>query len=325
MMNKSSPQRKDVSLSDSDSQNIVFWGVRGTLPTPGSSTIKYGGNSSSVEIQIGAGKSTSTSIVLDAGSGICAYGDYALSMGQREFHILLSHMHYDHIIGLTKFAPLFRTDCKINFYGQAKCGKSLKEIITAFFSVPFFPISFDMLPSKENILFHELNNKEELNIGGVKVALHSLNHPQGACAFRVWNPTMTTSVVYATDHEHGTETDSKLVNFAKDATLFLYDSTYSDQDYMSHKGWGHSTPLMGALIAKQANVAAYGIFHHAPEASDLDLEKYILPEAKKHFTRSFLSKENFFVSLSELITSSSNRPIEDLIRARVKFPIRQTG
>ena len=299
-------QRRKLSSLDGtgaerqqDEQVVTFWGVRGTLPTPGPLCLKYGGHTSCVEVCLTQGKSQS-SIVLDAGSGIVAYGDQALRKGQRHFHLLLSHMHYDHIIGLTRFAPLFRSDCEVTVYGLRKGGKSLQEMFEQFFSFPFFPVEFKNLPGLKNLHFHEVNGADELTIAGMPVQMQILNHPQDAVAYRAWNISKTTSVVYATDHEHGTDVDFHLEKFAKNATLMLYDSTYADGDYPKFKGWGHSTALAGAQIAKNANVGAYGLFHHDPDASDLHLEKILLPEAQRIYQRSFLCAENTQMSLLKI-------------------------
>jgi len=114
---------------------VTFWGVRGTLPSPGSEFVEFGGDTSCVEVASGhsASNERQTSVVIDAGTGIVGYGDTALARGQKTFHILLSHFHYDHVIGLTRFAPLFRPDVTIHFYGQAKGGLELHQIIEKLF------------------------------------------------------------------------------------------------------------------------------------------------------------------------------------------------
>lgn len=299
--------------SAESSQDVTFWGVRGTIPTPGESTLKYGGSTSCVEVVTTSGHER-TSVILDAGTGITKHGEYALKRGDREFHIFLSHMHYDHIFGLTRFAPLFRDDCRISFYGQSKCGKSLQEILQSFFSYPFFPVRFEDLGSRRNLHFTEINNLQELSIGCARIQFQSLHHPQDAVAFRVSNKNEPkgTSVVYATDHEHGTSTDDRLETFCKDASLLIYDSTYNENNYNKFKGWGHSTAFHGASIAKAANVDAYAIFHHDPDSSDEALESAILPEAQEHFQRSFLAIEGFALPLNKL--ANSRQSIESLLK-----------
>lgn len=289
-------QEKQAKIATS-AQLVTFWGVRGTLPTPGPTTLKYGGNTSCVEIaeQKGIAK---CSLVFDAGSGIASYGDHALARGQREFHIFLSHMHYDHVIGLTKFAPIFRSDCKVTFYGQAKCGQGLKTIIASLFSYPYFPVQY--IDLKSSIHFVELNQLEDVLINHTRIQFQPLNHPQESLAFRVWSDDGQTSVVYATDHEHGTKTDASLTQFSKNTDLFIFDSTYTEVTYQKAKGFGHSTAKQGARLAKEAAVGAYAIFHHDPSSSDDYLEKNVLREAQEVFSRSFLSCEGQTLYVQQL-------------------------
>ena len=282
-------------------QRVTFWGVRGTLPTLGTETLHYGGNTSCVEVQnIDHVKESQFSLVLDAGTGLANYGDSAIQRGQKKFNIILSHMHYDHIMGFLRFKPIFRNDCQITIYGQSKCGMSLEEIFCRFFEKPFFPLSFASLAAAKNIKFVDLCGVKELDIEGTSVQFHELNHPQEAIASRVWSLDRFTSVVYATDHEHGTTCDLGLRDFCKDASLLLYDSTYPETGFQKYLGWGHSTPAAGAKLAREANVGAYGLFHHDPESSDADLESFLLPEAKRLFRHSFLTVENQTICLTDL-------------------------
>ncbi len=200
-------------------------------------------------------------------------------------------MHYDHMLGFTKFAPLFRSDTEIHIYGLAKGGMGLRELFARFFSFPFFPIEFGQLPALPRLHFHEVNGIDGVLIEDCRVEFQTLNHPQGSLAFRVWSPGGDTSVVYATDHEHGTGTDEALVDFIRDATLFLYDSTFSQEAYPKFVGWGHSTAFMGAKFASMAAARWYGLFHHDPEAHDDLLESALLPEAQKILPTSFLCRE----------------------------------
>lgn len=282
-------------------QNITFWGVRGTLPTPGTATLHYGGNTSCVEVTNHDHQlKKKTAIILDAGTGLANFGEAALDRGERVFHIILSHMHYDHMMGFLRFRPFFRSDCRIFIYGQGKGGLSLQQIFERFFGQPFFPLSFQQLAAAANTTFVDINGIKDLEIEGTPVRFEQLNHPQDAIASRVWSFDKSTSVVYATDHEHGTTRDASLISFSQGATLLLYDSTYTESEFGRYAGWGHSTPAAGARIAKEAGVAAYGLFHHDPESSDSDLESSLLPEAKRIFRRSFLAVENQTICLTDL-------------------------
>jgi phosphoribosyl 1,2-cyclic phosphodiesterase len=279
-------------------QLATLWGCRGTLPAVGSEFVRYGGQTSCVEVRnVNALAATydpseTSGIICDAGTGIIHLGDAALARGQKIFHILLSHMHYDHIMGLTRFAPLFCSDTQVHFYGLAKEGHSLRELISKFFSSPFFPIEMKNLPSFAYLHFHELNGLGGVIVNDSKVQIQELNHPQQALGFRIFSPDGSSSVSYITDHEHGTRTDDALVSFVHQTDLFLFDTTYSQEVYEAkHVGWGHSSATKGALFAQNAQVAAYGLFHHDPDASDTFLEQVMLPEAQKIFSGSFLCRE----------------------------------
>jgi phosphoribosyl 1,2-cyclic phosphodiesterase len=298
-----------IAGKDSKSENankgsvfVTFWGTRGTLPCPGVSSLRYGGNTSCVEVTVRDPiHSSQFSIILDAGSGLARYGDFALQRGEREFHIFLSHMHYDHIIGLTRFAPLFRSDCKVRFYATPKGNKGLKESFRDFFSLPFFPIEFSMLPSLRELKFIEI--EDHIQIDSLVIHTQELHHPQGASAFRVQYKPKNQSLIYVTDHEHGTEIDERLIQFCQDGSLLLYDSTYSEISYPNHIGWGHSTAYQGAKLAALARCKAYGLFHHDCFATDDQLENILLPEAKREHPFSFLCSENLTISMDQLMES----------------------
>jgi phosphoribosyl 1,2-cyclic phosphodiesterase len=292
----------------SSSERVILWGVRGTLPTPGESTRKYGGNTSCVEVQLWEGDKR-FSLIIDAGSGLPAYGDQALARGDREFHIFLSHVHYDHILGLTRFAPIFRRDCTVHFYGFEREDNDLHEILRRFFQHPYFPVEYDALGANPNLIFHHFHDHEVLDLGPAKVRFQALNHPQGSVAFRVENPKSGVSMVYATDHEHGSDKDAQLLDFARDTDLLLFDSTYNLGNYERFKGWGHSTAHHGALLAKEAQAKVIGLFHHDPGISDADLERIALSEARAEFPRSFLCAEGMDLCLNTIIRDFGFDPL----------------
>lgn len=306
-MSRSSSNKNHVFQGvEANTLSVCFWGVRGTLPSPGVEFIEFGGHTSCVEVlssMDGIGKPY-TSLVLDAGTGIVGYGERALARGQDEFHILLSHYHYDHIIGLTRFAPIFRPNVAIHFYGHAKGGLELNEIIERIFSYPFFPLEYRHLPSRSNLHFHSVVPGSPFSVGPMVVIAHELHHPQQAFAYRVWDNDLQTSLVYATDHEHGTDSDLSLAAFSRNTDLFLFDTTYTTEVYdAGRQGWGHSTARRGAEIAEMAQVKQFGLFHHDPDSTDAMLKGSLLVEGQKYFPSSFLCKEGQTLTLKGELTS----------------------
>jgi phosphoribosyl 1,2-cyclic phosphodiesterase len=300
---KSLTEKQASDGSKAGQLQVTFWGVRGTLPSPGRDFVEYGGNTSCVEVSApSSSKEPGTSLVLDAGTGLVAYGEAALARNQKVFHILLSHYHYDHIIGLTRFSAMFRPDVELHFYGQAKGGLELHQIIERIFAFPFFPVEYRHLPSRNNMKFHTVVPGSPFEVGSLIIVAHELNHPQQSVAYRVWDHDLSTSVVYATDHEHGTDSDLSLAAFARNANLLLFDTTYTDDVYEAgKKNWGHATARSGAEIAAMAEVKAFGLFHHDPDSTDALLQSKLLPEALAYFPASFLCKEGQTILLNSQI------------------------
>lgn len=313
MSRKSQNQQGSLGRASAAPLHVTFWGVRGTLPSAGQEFSEFGGNTSCVEVSDGMPEGTgapTTSLVLDAGTGIVPYGDRALARGQKTFHILLSHFHYDHVIGLTRFAPLFRPDVKVHFYGQPKGGLELHNIIEKLFSFPFFPVEYRHLLSRNNLFFHPVVAGSPFEVGDFVVIAHELFHPQQAIAYRVWDRDLSVSMVYATDHEHGTTADLSLAAFSRNTNLFLFDTTFSDEVYQSGRvGWGHSTARRGAEIATMAEVRSFGLFHHDPDATDQQLKSKLLPEALAYFPSSFLCREGDTLELSRAPSAEDHLPM----------------
>jgi ribonuclease BN (tRNA processing enzyme) len=277
------------------------------MPTTNPLMAHYGGNTSCIEIR--SPLFLTDMLLFDGGTGLIAAGEWGLKNNIQRFHIFLSHMHFDHILGFLQFAPFFRGNCDIHIYSESKQNMSLREMISNVFRAPFFPVEFEKLPCFSRLHFHELNLQasclkfsefEEFKNTGLKdirVEYMRLNHPQGALAYKIWSPEGSQNVVYATDHEHGTSQDEELISFIQNTNMFIYDSTYSTDNYKNYTNWGHSTAQAGATFAHRAQVKKYAIFHHDPASTDEYLEKIVLQEARHIFKNSFLSQEGLEVDL----------------------------
>jgi phosphoribosyl 1,2-cyclic phosphodiesterase len=251
---------------------ITFWGVRGSIPTPGPGTVQIGGNTSCVELR--AGKAI---IIFDGGTGLRLLGKKLLKEMPLRAHMFFSHVHWDHIQGFPFFEPAFVAGNEFHLYGGNNVSRTLEDTLSGQMDHPNFPVHLSVMGAK--MKFRDLVEGEAVDIddGQGKVARVTNatgNHPQGVYAFRVDHADK--SVVYATDTEHyAGRMDENLLKLARGADVFIYDSQYTPEEYAgtagtggSKKGWGHSTFEEGARLAKAAGVKRFVLFHHDPGQSD---------------------------------------------------------
>ena len=232
---------------------ITFWGVRGSIAAPGAATLRYGGNTSCVEVRQGG-----QGLVLDAGTGIRALGLKFDWKGQGNIPILVSHDHMDHIGGLPFFEPAFHKRQKINIYGPRGIKKALKNL---------FP--FSVLLSQRKI--HEVSQGELRGLP-MKVEAFPLNHPGGALGYRI-ETASGKKILYISDHEPDLSSEKKLLSKIQGADLLIMDAQYLDHEYKKRRGWGHSSVASTVMLALKARVKHLILFHHDPEHSDRTLEK----------------------------------------------------
>jgi phosphoribosyl 1,2-cyclic phosphodiesterase/CheY-like chemotaxis protein len=272
------------------STRIKFWGVRGSIPVPGPSTIGYGGNTTCVEI-----RTDGEIIIMDAGSGIRELG---LSL-EKEFGnapinltLLLTHTHWDHIQGLPFFLPAYKAKNTIRVLGYEGARAGLATILAAQMEVPFFPVSWKDLPG--TIKIQELK-KMEFSIGKTRVRSRFLNHP-GVCAgYRLF--TREGSIAFLPDNEpfeplklklaardgvhlHRARAQavvqrSKLVEFLKDSDVLILDAQYTDEKYQDHIGWGHGALSRVVSLALEARAKKLFLFHHDPAHNDHQLDEML--------------------------------------------------
>jgi phosphoribosyl 1,2-cyclic phosphodiesterase len=266
-----------------DELRIKFWGVRGSYPTPGPGTVRYGGNTACVEIHLGE-----RAIVLDAGTGIIPLGRELRRRQVAEVLLLLSHLHHDHTQGLPFFLPAYLPNVKLHIFGPDGATESLKKVLEHNQSFETFPVSLqDMASSKtiqsvretQVIVWDEGQVRVvELSSGlGEEAALihihRSYAHPGGVLVYRIdWRGR---SIVYATDTEGYAGMDRRLVKFAQGADLLIHDAQYREEHYWgqlagfpSTQGYGHSTAAMACEVAAAARVGQLILFHHDPVYSD---------------------------------------------------------
>ncbi len=245
------------------STTVRFWGVRGSVASPGPDTVKVGGNTSCVEVLAG-----STRIILDAGTGLRRLGDTLLGQGPVEATVLLSHLHWDHIQGLPFFAPLYVPNTRLHIV-SGPCGTPCRDILRRQMSAPTFPVDLEALPAA--LSFQEVRERQRFVVGDAEITVARANHPDAVYAYRIEHGGR--SVVYATDTEHYACVDPRLRALARGADLLIYDAQYLPTEYtgeagMSRVGWGHSTWEAAVSLAEAAGVGQLALFHHDPSRDD---------------------------------------------------------
>jgi len=249
---------------------VKVWGCRGSLPSPGPENYVYGGNTSCIQVT-----HKDTCIILDAGSGIQRLGKY-LSPTVKEVHILLTHLHIDHTMGLGFFPPLFDPNVTVHLWGPTAAGESLLYRLRKYFSPPLFPVRLSDLPSHPVI--HELD-KADFSIGEVKVHSEFICHPGPTLGFRL--AVDKAVLAYLPDHELQLGSSNFPMDpewtsgfeIAKHADLLFHDGSYTDKEYSTKIGWGHSSVSDAIAFAKMCGVKKLSLFHHEPARSDEQVEQ----------------------------------------------------
>ena len=303
----------------SNEMKIKFWGVRGSYPTPGTGTVKFGGNTACVEVQIG-----NRTIILDAGTGIIPLGrELARTKRVGELLLLFSHLHHDHTQGFPFFVPAYIPNAKLHIYGPDGTHESMKSVLERNQSSETFPIGLrDMSSSKDIQAVREsqvivwdeagvrvVESASGLDDDAIVIRIHkSYAHPGSVFMYRItWRGK---SVVYATDTEGYVGTDKRLVKFAKDADVLIHDAQYLDEHYWgqlegfpSTQGFGHSTVTMACEVAASTSTGRLILFHHDPAYTD-DILAGMERKAKSLFRDATMACEGL-----EIVLRDENMPV----------------
>lgn len=272
---------------------IRFWGVRGTIPTPGANTVRYGGNTACIDILT----SDHQVIIIDAGTGIRGLGKILPKENPKRITgcILISHTHWDHIQGFPFFNPVFGRHNRFVLVGRKRVDQRLEEAMAGQFTESYLPFGYKTLPA--DLLVKEIKSGEKFIIGeSTKVQVADLNHPGGSLGFRIEDNGHTFAYCSDTGHYEDGFTESVL-ELAQGADFLVHDSHFATlAEARAYKEWGHSCWLESAQIAIEAKVNCLGLFHYSPDLSDNQLDDILL-DARKIFPRTILTREGMVVNL----------------------------
>eukprot|EP00035_Acanthoeca_spectabilis_P003977 m.97336 g.97336 ORF g.97336 m.97336 type:complete len:694 (+) comp12395_c0_seq1:466-2547(+) len=273
----------DVLVNSQVAMRVKFWGTRGSIAKAGPTTVRFGGNTSCIEV-----RTKKSLIILDCGTGAHGLGQSLLAQGPLPLkgHILITHTHWDHIQGIPFFAPLFVPGCEWDIYAPRGMGHSLQEALAGQMQYTYFPVQLDKLAA--TIRYHELVEGEFM-IDDVKVHTQYLNHPALTLGYRLEVDGVT--AVYACDHEpfgrdfalgkgEMSELDRQHVKFLDQADLCIHDAQYTAEDYAQKIGWGHSSVDCTIKLCRAANVRKCALTHHDPMRTD-DAVDALVAEAQK--------------------------------------------
>ena len=245
---------------------VRFLGVRGSTPTPGLSTVRYGGNTVCVEVRLADG----TVLILDGGTGLRELGNTLMSEAHKDaLHLLLTHLHWDHVMGIPFFKPIWVKDTKLHIYPLANETQQAAARRRALFDGIHFPVRAADVPGTLDFL--EIASAE-WRVGSATISRIQLNHPGGAQGFRV-DDDGGASLVYLTDNELSppgppATTLDELARFSAGASLMIHDAQYLETDMPAKRGWGHSTIEDVLRLGQKAETPHLVLFHHDPERDD---------------------------------------------------------
>lgn len=266
---------------------LTFRGVRGSVPVSGSQSNRYGGHTLCADVAAGP----ESLVVIDGGTGITQL--HTNSARFSDYHIFLTHYHWDHIQGLLFFRPLFETANSFTFYGHGWEGESSQDAIEAALRPPWFPVSIrDTAASKRYVTFESTS----ITIGALQITAAPLHHPQGVTGYRIDGPSR--SIVIATDCERGDPVaDATLRELAAGADILVHDAQYVPEEYDDYYvGWGHSTWAQAAEAARESGVEELILISHDPARSDNEIDA-LVTSARESFANTTAAYEGMEIEL----------------------------
>ncbi len=268
---------------------LNFWGVRGSIACPSPNHVRFGGNTSCIEITAGDER-----IVLDAGTGLRELGNQFLRDDVRRATMLLTHTHWDHINGFPFFKPAYMPSRRFRIMAGHLNSRGVRDILSGQMAEPTFPVPLEAMRAELDFEDFAAGDSFDL-VNGVHVRTAQLNHPNRATGYRIEHSGK--AVCYVTDTEHVIgKPDQSVLGLIEGADLVIYDSTYTDEEFPNHIGWGHSTWQEAVRLCRAANVKQLAIFHHDPDHDDNFMEG-IEAEAKAAWSATFVAREKMSLSV----------------------------
>ena len=251
---------------------IRCWGARGAIPVSGREYLKYGGDTTCLEIRT----KNDDIVIIDAGSGIRKLGNELLNKGRYEYHLIFTHSHLDHVLGFPFFKPVYHKQATVNIYGCPFTQKSIQKMLADVIRPPYFPISIKDIKSR---ITYQGTCKKPFIIDSLKITPIILSHPNRGLGYKFEEDNKT--FVFLTDneltykHPGGLEYEEYL-SFSRKADLLIHDAEFTGEEYKVTRKWGHSVYRDALFLALGAKVKKFGLFHHNQERTDAAIDKLVL-------------------------------------------------
>jgi ribonuclease BN (tRNA processing enzyme) len=245
-----------------DDMKIKIYGSRGSIPFFNRNSVIHGCNTSCIKIE-----ALGRTLIFDCGSGLMQYQNELIKGENIDIDVFISHLHIDHIIGLSTFHPLWNSNHRVRLYTKSRSAEPLPKQIFGIFKPPYWPVDIEKINLAETI---EIHNDTPLYVGGIKITPFASNHPNDTTAFRI---EADKSFVHLVDHEHSHDPaeNEHILKMCGNADCIIYDAAYLPEDYEQKKGWGHSTYEHGIALAKAARASQIIFTHFDPKYDDNDL------------------------------------------------------
>ena len=250
---------------------IHCWGSRGSITVSGKQYLRYGGNTTCLEIRTNDNKI----VIVDAGSGIREAGNALIAEGHRDLTLLLTHAHWDHIVGFPFFKPIYSRKIRLNIWGCPFAQNSIKEILSRMMMAPNFPVNFDSIRAK---ISYQDTCFESFRIGSMVITPIALSHPNQGTGYKFEEDGKC--FVFLTDNELGFRhkgglSSREYLKFCSGADLLFHDAEYKEEEYKKARGWGHSSYKDTLNLALNAGVKKLGLFHHNQERFDDEIDAIV--------------------------------------------------